>query len=293
VEWGPEENAGAPEAPAGVQEKLIDLTSYRTGERTFLRRRIVNATVHKPPPINASDPGSGMVGPGLEEKVPVPEALNGPAAGNAWLRITVPTAKFGISEERLHDASSWVWPAKFKYAEVNTSWLRFPAVALALKLPPLLPMLELNWAPVVAGLPVTAKVPDSRLVPGKSPASVNENVPWYPGWTNESPGPQLTPQLPTWLLVAVSVNVAASDGPNGTPGTENVKSTEPVAVTVVLLPDVSTLHCCVFPLSWLYWANVTGAALAEPNVITAKANVVQTGPVLFETLIFIVEFLLR
>jgi len=42
-------------------------------------------------------------------------------------------------------------------------------------------------------------------------------------------------------------------------------------------------------LSWKYWANVTGAALAEPRAITAKANVHQIGLVLLECLIFIVE----
>jgi hypothetical protein len=69
-------------------------------------------------------------------------------------------------------------------------------VALALKLPPVDPIEELNCAPVVDGLIVTAKVPDSKFVPGAAASSMKENVPVYPGWTNESPGPQLTPQLP-------------------------------------------------------------------------------------------------
>ena len=81
-----QKNAGAPDAPASVQERLIDLKDYWPGERTLPRRRIIKATVHKPPPISISDLGSGAAGPGFEEKVPDPAAWNGPAAGNAWLR---------------------------------------------------------------------------------------------------------------------------------------------------------------------------------------------------------------
>src|SRR5579872_511249 len=124
--------------------------------------------------------GSGAaVGPGLEENVPEPAAWNGPVAGYAVPEETVPTAKFGASEERLHEATSWVWPMKLRYADVITSWFRLPTTALALKLPLPAPIMELNWAPVRVGAPVTAKVPESRLDPWANPPplSMNEKVP--------------------------------------------------------------------------------------------------------------------
>jgi hypothetical protein len=49
------------------------------------------------------------------------------------------------------------------------------AAVLASKLAPLLPIIVLNWAPVVVGLPVTSKVPDSRSVPRA--VSLNKNDP--------------------------------------------------------------------------------------------------------------------
>jgi hypothetical protein len=87
--------------------------------------------------------------------------------------------KLGMSEERLHEESSRVWPVKSIKSDVNTSWLRLPAVELALKLPPVLPIEELNWAPVDAGTSVTAKVPESKFLLKFAPAvwSINENVP--------------------------------------------------------------------------------------------------------------------
>ena len=72
-----QKNAGAPDAPASVQERLIDLKDYWPGERTLPRRRIIKATVHKPPPISISDPGSPLVA--CSVKVAVCAPTNGPA----------------------------------------------------------------------------------------------------------------------------------------------------------------------------------------------------------------------
>jgi hypothetical protein len=60
-------------------------------------------------------------------------------------------------------------------------------------------------------------------------------------------------------------------------------------LTVVTLPAVVTDHCCCDPFCWKYWANVTGAAVAEPTVITAKTNAARIGPALLENLLVIVN----
>src|ERR1019366_1998874 len=76
------------------------------------------------------------------------------------------------------------------------------------------------------------------------------------------------------VLVALRVNVAFSGPPNGSPGTpENKKITGPVTVTVVLLPEVEIVHCCWAPLTWKYWANVTGAAITGPTATRVEAQV--------------------
>lgn len=71
--------------------------------------------------------------------------------------------------------------------------------------------------------------------------------------------------MPAEVLVAVRVNVAACGPENGKYEIpENRNSTDPEAVTVVVGPetDVEIAHCCVAPLAWKYWANVTGPAYA-------------------------------
>ena len=58
-----------------------------------------------------------------------------------------------------------------------TSWLRLARVALPWNPAPLEPTAERSWPPLMAGLPFVEKVPESRLVPGAEPASMNEKVP--------------------------------------------------------------------------------------------------------------------
>ena len=73
---------------------------------------IPKARRQRPPPIIANVAGSGaLVGPGLEEKVAEPAAVNVPV-GNAWSFVIAPNAKLGITDDMLKDAVSWVWPGK-------------------------------------------------------------------------------------------------------------------------------------------------------------------------------------
>ncbi len=154
-------------------------------------------------------------GAGFDEKVPEPAAVNDPF-GYAWLPTVVVTPKFGVSEERLNEAtSSVVEGLNVSNAEFSTSWLRLPAVALAVKLAFPLPIFEVSCAPVVEGEPVTEKIPESKLAPRYAPAasSVKVKLPAYPACVNPSPGPQLTAQLPSDVLVAVRVKRASCGNP--------------------------------------------------------------------------------
>jgi hypothetical protein len=145
----------------------------------------------------------------------------------------------------------------------------------------LLPRLEVNEAPVIEGLPVTAKVPDNRLCPWAAPPplSMNENVPEYPFCVYPSFGMQVVAQLPVWVLVACKVKIEGSLGPNVSPKMrfENVNDVGPDAETVVVPDGVAILHCCWDGLISPYEAKVT-LAIAGLAAMAANAKVAARAP---------------
>ena len=80
------------------------------------------------------------------------------------------------------------------------------------------------------------------------------------------------PQLPSWVLVALSEKVAASGPAKGRPSTpENDMNTLLFAVTVVVPPALVVIaHACWAPFCWTYWAKVTGTAAAGDAMAAAN-----------------------